>query len=189
MMSTGIIVPIISIFWIVSEIVLARFRQSGPDASKLDRSSLRMLWTTIALSVSFGVFLGVRGIGSVSTGSTLIAWFGLILIFIGLGVRWTAILTLRKSFTVDVSIRSDQRIVDKGIYRFVRHPAYAGSLLSFLGLGVSFSNWMSAPVIFFPILLAFLYRIRIEERALLIFLGDGYIPYCASTKRLIPGLY
>ena len=115
--------------------------------------------------------------------------FGIVLIIVGLAVRWAAILTLRKYFTVDVAILSDHKIVMTGLYRYVRHPAYLGSLLSFLGLGISFSNWLSALVIFVPITGAFVYRIRVEERALDASLGDAYRQYQTSTKRLIPGIF
>ena len=114
---------------------------------------------------------------------------GMVLIVAGLAVRWVAILTLRKYFTVDVAISSDHKVVMTGLYRYVRHPAYLGSLLSFLGLAISFSNWLSAVVIFFPITGAFIYRIKVEEEALEAFFGDAYRQYCSSTRRLIPGVF
>jgi protein-S-isoprenylcysteine O-methyltransferase Ste14 len=114
---------------------------------------------------------------------------GIVLIIAGLAVRWTAILTLRKYFTVDVAIINDHKVVMTGLYKHVRHPAYLGSLLSFLGLAISFSNWLAALVMFVPITGAFLYRIKVEEKALDAFLGDAYRQYCSSTKRLIPGIF
>jgi protein-S-isoprenylcysteine O-methyltransferase Ste14 len=118
-----------------------------------------------------------------------VRWFGLFLIVTGLAIRWVAIVTLGKYFAVDVSIRSDHKVITTGVYRFVRHPAYSGTILSFLGLGLSFSSWISTLVIVLPIVVAFVYRIRIEERALAGFLGNEYVRYCTTTKRMIPGLY
>jgi protein-S-isoprenylcysteine O-methyltransferase Ste14 len=40
-----------------------------------------------------------------------------------------------------------------------------------------------------PIIGAFLWRVRIEERALLGALGEQYRPYMRRTKRLIPFIY
>jgi protein-S-isoprenylcysteine O-methyltransferase Ste14 len=114
---------------------------------------------------------------------------GIVLIVAGLAVRWLAILTLRKYFTVDVAIREDHKVVMTGLYRYVRHPAYLGSLLSFLGLAISFSNWLAALVTFLPITGAFIYRIKVEEKALDDFFGEAYRRYCSSTKRLIPGVF
>ena len=104
-------------------------------------------------------------------------------------VRWLAIISLKHQFTVDISITRNHQLVTKGIYRFVRHPAYAGSLLSFFGLGLFFANYLSILIIFIPICAAFLYRIRVEEKALLDNFGEEYANYCASTKRLIPEIF
>lgn len=189
-MNFYIIIILISFVWILSEVILAKIKHSKTTDSKdLDKSSLRFLWMTIIVCVSIGVSLGIRGIGFISENPLFISSLGLILIVLGLIVRWTAILTLRRYFTVNVSILSDHRIIDKGIYGIIRHPAYAGSLLSFLGLGLSFSNWLSMLVIFTPVLVVFIYRMRIEEKALVGFFGEEYTSYCKTTKRLIPKIY
>ena len=191
-MNISIIFIFISLVWIISEVVLARVKHSKTEDSKeLDKSSLRFLWITIIICIFIGVFLGVWRIGwrIGYIPVKFISLIGLVLIILGLIVRWTAILTLKKYFTVDVSIQSNHKIIDKGIYKFIRHPAYAGSLLSFLGLGLAFSNWVSTLVIFIPILVAFIYRIRVEEKALIQAFGGEYINYSKVTKRLIPMIY
>ncbi len=191
-MNLSLIFLLISLVWIISEVILARVKHSKTEDSKgLDKSSLRFLWITIIICVFIGVFLGVWRIGW-KIGYIpvkFISLIGLVLIVLGLIVRWTAILTLKKYFTVDVSIQSNHKIIDKGIYKFIRHPAYTGSLLSFLGLGLAFSNWLSTLVIFMPVLIAFIYRIRVEEKALIQAFGGEYINYSKATKRLIPKLY
>jgi protein-S-isoprenylcysteine O-methyltransferase Ste14 len=83
----------------------------------------------------------------------------------------------------------DHRIVREGIYRFIRHPAYAGSICSFIGLGVFFGNYLSVIVIGLPVTAAFLHRIRIEEKVLTAQFANEYADYSSSTKRLIPGIY
>jgi protein-S-isoprenylcysteine O-methyltransferase Ste14 len=191
-MNLSIIFHLISLVWIISEVILTIVKHSKTEDSKeLDKSSLRFVWITIVICVFIGVFLGVWRIawriGYIPV--KFISLIGLILIVLGLIVRWTAILTLKKYFTVDVSILKEHKIIDKGIYKFIRHPAYAGSLLSFLGLGLAFSNWLSTLVIFIPILIAFIYRIRVEEKALIQAFGDEYLNYSKTTKRLIPKIY
>lgn len=189
-MNIGIIIISISFAWILSEVILARIKYSRTkESKKLDKTSLRFLWITIILSVSLGVFLGVRGIGFIAIQPQLISVSGIFLIILGLVIRWVAILTLKKYFTVNVSILSNHQLINTGIYRFIRHPAYAGSLLSFLGLGLSFSNWLSTLVILIPILAVFIYRIRVEERVLTQALGNEYIIYSKVTKRIIPKIY
>jgi protein-S-isoprenylcysteine O-methyltransferase Ste14 len=188
-MDLRIIVIIVSILWVGSEIILARTKRSQSTDLRFDKSSLRVLWVTIAIGVNLGILLSFQRIGYFGNGSRIFPIAGLILIVCGLVVRWIAIVSLKHQFTVDVSITKDHRIIRKGIYRFVRHPAYAGSLLSFFGLALFFANYLTMLIMFLPICSAFLYRIRVEERALIDNFGDEYVNYCASTKRLIPGIF
>lgn len=188
-MDFGIIIIPVSVIWLGSEIILSRTKRSHPSDTRFDKSSLRIIWITIAVSVNLGILLAFQPIGSLGNESRTLRATGIALIICGVIVRWLAILSLKERFTVDVAITKGHRIVREGLYRFVRHPAYLGSLLSFLGLGIFFSNYVSLVVIFVPICLAFLYRIKIEERVLAATFGDDYLAYCASTKRLIPGIF
>ncbi len=188
-MDLSVIINIVSVLWLGSEIVLSRIKRSLPTDARFDNSSLRVLWITILTSVTIGVLLGFQRVGYFGGGSSTFPIIGLILIVGGLLVRWIAIFSLRRQFTVDVAITKDHRIVNQGIYRFVRHPSYSGSILSFCGLGICFANVFSLSVIFLPICAAFLYRIRVEEKALIDAFGDEYVRYCASTMRLIPWVY
>jgi protein-S-isoprenylcysteine O-methyltransferase Ste14 len=62
-------------------------------------------------------------------------------------------------------------------------------LLAFLGLGVSFGNWVSLLAVLIPTVLAFMQRIAIEEKVLRRALGESYVRYIARTKRLLPFVY
>lgn len=188
-MNLGTIVILVSALWLGSEITLARMKHSQTTDAQLDKSSMRTLWITILVSVNLGVLVGFQRIGHIEPGPRIFPIAGITLIICGLFVRWFAILSLKHQFTVDVSIRKNHRMVKEGIYRFVRHPAYAGSLLSFFGLGFCFSNYLSILIISVPICLAFLHRVRIEEEALIHAFGSEYLDYRASTKRFIPGIY
>jgi len=155
----------------------------------MDQSSLRLLWLTILGSIALGFVLSRYHLGAMSDNENQVLMSGLALIVVGLVVRWTAILSLWSYFTVDVSIDDTHRLVTTGIYKFVRHPAYTGSLLSFVGLGLVFLNWLSLVIIVLPITIAFVYRIKVEEQALVAFFGDQYVRYCETTRRLIPKIY
>ena len=108
---------------------------------------------------------------------------------IGLIIRWIAILKLKESFSVDVSAKKDQKIIKEGIYKFVRHPSYLGSLLSFFGLSLMFTNVFTIFIITIPIAISFLHRIKIEEKVLTNVIGDEYFEYSKRTKKLIPFVY
>jgi protein-S-isoprenylcysteine O-methyltransferase Ste14 len=185
----SILIFLLYALWLGSEIALSRIKLAGPADRKLDSSSLRILWITITLSITAGVFFGLGNVGQFGNRSPVFPAAGTVLILLGLVIRWVAILSLKQQFTVDVAITAGHRLVREGIYGIVRHPSYAGGLISFLGLGISFSNYISLIVIFVPICAAFVHRIKVEEKVLMEAFGNEYARYCATTKRLIPGIY
>jgi protein-S-isoprenylcysteine O-methyltransferase Ste14 len=180
---------IVSLIWFISEVSLSLLKRSSTGSKNLDRSSLRILWITIFISINTGVFLAMSGIGRLNFYARETYFIGLFFVLTGLLLRWIAIFQLRKYFTVNVSIREDHQLIQKGLYRYLRHPSYSGSLLSFLGLALVFNNWLTFLIIFLPILFAFLYRISVEEAELQKSFGKNYLAYAQGTKKLIPGIY
>jgi protein-S-isoprenylcysteine O-methyltransferase Ste14 len=174
----------------VSEISLTIFKRANKRMARVeDRGSMRALWTAIGLGVGLAVACQWLPAARIRVPYRILGPLALALFLAGFAIRWTAILALGKLFTVDVAIRQDHPLVDTGLYRYVRHPAYLGSWLSFLGLGVFFANWLSLAGLLVPIALAMANRIAKEEKVLLQALGAPYKAYCARTKRLIPGLF
>lgn len=184
-------------FVLAGEVFLMRSRLSGDVSRAADRGSLRMLFVIIFGSVGLGwlaarmapqaTFESLFELGPTAMRGLYGAGLGLFAA--GLGLRWVSVVHLGRLFTYDVAIAADHRVVDTGPYRHVRHPAYAGSLLTFVGLGVCGGNALSLLVLVTPIALAFLRRIAIEEAALVSALGGRYRDYAAKTKRLIPFVY
>ena len=97
-------------------------------------------------------------------------------------------MSLGKFFTVDVAIQEEHILVVRGLYKYVRHPSYAGLLVEFIGLALYFGSWVSLMVIVIPLAGAILYRIRCEETVLREKFGKQYEEYMAHTKALIPGI-
>jgi protein-S-isoprenylcysteine O-methyltransferase Ste14 len=188
-MDIGIVVFSVSMVWLASEILLAFLLRAKPTDIRRDDSSQKILWIVIVISGSAGIFFGVQRLGHVGASSAAFQIAGVVLIVLGMVLRWTAILTLRRQFTVDVAITGHHQLVTWGVYHYLRHPTYAGLLLAFLGVGLSFANCISVAVKVIPIVAAFLHRIRIEERVLMDHFGTEYKNYCASTRRLIPFVY
>ena len=67
---------------------------------------------------------------------------------------------------MDVTIEKDHELVERGPFRVIRHPSYAGVLLAFVGLALSLRNWAALLVILLPIGAAFIHRMNVEEEAL-----------------------
>ena len=174
-----------------SEVALARRRRSSQAVGdrKLDASSLCVLWIVTMTAITLGIWLAMAGIGPRLPLRGIWGWIGLGVFGLGTAVRWWSISHLGRFFTVDVAIAADHRVVDTGPYRLVRHPSYSGLLMQFAGFTLALGNRLSVVVILLPISVALLYRIRVEEAALLSGLGEGYVSYMQRTKRLLPWVF
>lgn len=180
---------IIWILWLFSEIALNRLMHSKSDDKKnKDHGTLWFIWVMIAISISLAVFLTSFENFRIYNLPT-VSLIGLGLIIVGMAFRFYAIYSLGKFFTVDVTIRKDHKLKDDGLYSLIRHPSYTGSLISFIGFGLSLNNWLSLALISLVMIISFARRIRIEERALTEQFGDEYKLYMLKTKRLIPLIY
>ncbi len=78
-------------------------------------------------------------------------------------------------------------VTDRGPYRLVRHPLYAGELVSALGLAIAAGS-VSAVALWLALIGMQVYRARREEQVLLEAL-PGYGEYRARTAALLPGLF
>jgi protein-S-isoprenylcysteine O-methyltransferase Ste14 len=178
------------VLWILLEIVgsgiIPMLRRRGGAISKKDnRSSLsnNLLRVSLYVSIIIAMMLVLNNI------AMLPDWFfypGIFLMVIGILVRQWAIFILGRFFTLTLSVKKDQKVVDYGPYRFIRHPSYLGMFLTVIGIGVALQSWGGILVILVISGLAFGYRIHIEEKFLVSELGDDYIQYTKRTKRLIP---
>ena len=104
----------------------------------------------------------------------------------GVFLRFWSFHTLGRYFTFTVQTSSDQPVISSGPYRVIRHPSYAGLLLIFVAVGVFIGNWWSLAGLIVAVGGGLVFRIRVEERALMQNLGEGYRVYAATHKRLVP---
>jgi protein-S-isoprenylcysteine O-methyltransferase len=183
-----ILLVVIALFPI-SEIALAFVKRSrGRSFQSEDKGSMRLMWLCIALGLVLAIGAEWVPWGRLSLSPSILQPAALTLLVGGLAVRWAAIITLGRLFTVDVAIHSEHAVVERGLYRLMRHPSYTGLLIAFVGLGVFFANWLSIVGLLIPVAIGVLNRVTKEERALLDSLGPAYANYCSRTKRFIPGV-
>ena len=176
--------------YLVSEILLSLTRRSrSKTGTKHDRSTLGIIWLVIAISITAGIFVAQTFRAAALPHGPFLASASVMLFAAGLILRWWAIISLGRFFTVDVTIEKDHELVERGPFRVVRHPSYTGVLLAFVGLALSLRNWAALLIILVPIGAAFLHRMNVEEDALSRALGSRYAEYMKRTKRLVPFIY
>jgi protein-S-isoprenylcysteine O-methyltransferase Ste14 len=181
--------------FLLSEILINVFKRGDKSRSNIrsGKISNAMIMTvglsSIVLGTTIGFLSKFMDIRWLFSPDYYISSLGLLLIIIGVVVRWSAVLTLSKYFTVDVTIMDDHRLIRSGVFKYLRHPSYFGLLIAVLGLGVTMVNWLSIIIMLVPHCVIIILRINEEERALEGRFGSDYEDYRRNTKRLIPFIY
>lgn len=163
-----------------------QWRQRRAEATKRDRGSFALLMTGTAA----GLFLLVSAPALVPAAAIrppgAAFAVGMALFVGGFGMRRWSEMTLGRYFTFQVMTSAEQPVITSGPYRFVRHPGYTGVLLILLGSGLVTGNWIGLAGWTLLVMVPLLYRIHVEEHALLSAVGDRYRTYAMGHKRLIP---
>ena len=115
-----------------------------------------------------------------------VQYIGLLLIPAGLAVREWAIIKLGRFFSRTVQIEPGHKLITDGPYRWIRHPAYTGMVLIYLGIALAIGTWLGGVVTLGLMLAATMYRIGIEEQVLIDTFGNEYRDYMKRTWRLFP---
>jgi protein-S-isoprenylcysteine O-methyltransferase Ste14 len=106
----------------------------------------------------------------------------------GLGVAMLGRLQLGRNWAniEDAQVLPDQQVVQSGVYRYVRHPIYAGDLLMLTGLQLALNSWLVLAVLLpFGVVL----KRTAAEEGLLVERFPEYSQYQQRTKRLIPFVF
>jgi protein-S-isoprenylcysteine O-methyltransferase Ste14 len=175
--------------WVGTEMVLSsRLRASRKEAGNHDRRTLVVIWFTTVSSI------GLAALIAYFTDFPIVRvpefrYVGIAVILLGMLLRIVSIVTLGRFFTYNVAIREGHALITTGVYRWVRHPAYTGLLISFSGYGLALNNWVGLAVAFLPVFCVMIRRIKIEEVALASEFGDVYTAYQRNSRRLLPWIY
>jgi protein-S-isoprenylcysteine O-methyltransferase len=110
---------------------------------------------------------------------------GLVILLAGLALRVWSMQTLAASSTRTLRVTNEQQVNDRGPYKRVRHPDYAGSLLVWSGFSLASGSPAVVASVAALIGPAYVHRIAAEERLLGVQLL-GYDAYRARTARLVP---
>lgn len=119
----------------------------------------------------------------------LISFLGNLIMVAGLFIRIFATRTLKEYYTRTLKIQDNQKIVDFGLYKYLRHPGYLGVILLWTGAGLSANSYFVFIVVTLITIIVYHYRMNSEEEMLIEAFGEKYQNYKAKTWRLIPMIY
>ena len=177
--------------WVAFEIGLViRDNSRGKGKITIDKSTRYFNFIAITIGITAAAILNGFSKFYFPGGRTNIVFFiGISIMLIGMALRFWSVFTLGKAFRTTIEIDKDQKVVSNGPYKLIRHPSYSGWLLICCGYGIAVQNWLSLLAAVILPLVALLYRIRIEEAALVSSFGSEYLEYQKHTKKLIPWVW
>jgi hypothetical protein len=112
-------------------------------------------------------------------------WILFSVVVLGIVFAWWARLHLGKLWSGRVTRKEGHRVVDTGPYGLVRHPIYAGIILSAFATGIA-ERRLLAVLGAVVIAVGYWLRSRLEERFLSAELGPAYEDYARQVPMLIP---
>jgi len=186
--------PVCLVFWLAYVWVffpewqlVRRSRRSPAARGAQDAGSLRVIICGNGLAVAAAFLLAFTARGAVMTAAKSPAYYAGVVMIVAAGLlRRHCFRMLGARFTGAVDVAPGQQVVERGAYRWVRHPSYTAGMLLFAGIGLALGNWASLAVAIVIPLLAYSYRVAVEERALLATIGMPYEVYRTRTRRYIP---
>lgn len=112
---------------------------------------------------------------------------GLLLVILGVFTSISARKTLSHNWThaAEYQIKKDHELVTKGVYRYIRHPIYAGLLVAYTGAELILQSYLFI-IVFLVIFLLIYIQGKQEEKILLKHFGKKYEEYMKKTKMLFP---
>jgi protein-S-isoprenylcysteine O-methyltransferase Ste14 len=123
-----------------------------------------------------------------TTDEIVTPYVGLALLTVGGVLRTAPMFVLGRRFTGIVAIQEGHRLETGGLYRYIRHPSYAGMLLYVAGYVLVFRCWLGLLLVA-ALLAVLVARMNAEEALLEGEFGEEYASYKRRTWRLVPRVY
>lgn len=175
----------ISVLWLV-EFIVFRNRETG-QGDPVEKKTFFGILLSLAATIAAGFWL--QELGGVESAVAVLKPVGLVLLALGIFLRFWGIIHLKSQFTRHVTVRKGDTIVSSGPYRKLRHPLYTGLLLIGIGMALYFTSPLAAIVGGLVLAYALSKRIKHEEALLVEKFGPEYKEWMKQRARLIPYIY
>jgi protein-S-isoprenylcysteine O-methyltransferase Ste14 len=166
--------------WIISAF------SAKPSRERQSRSS--RLATLGYLILTFLLLAGRLGLNArVLPNAPVLRLMGDVITFVGLVIALWARFALGANWSGTITFKEGHELIERGPYRFVRHPMYTGLLLMILGTAVALGSLSGL----LALLLGFTgmwRKLKREEALLTKHFPDAYPRYMSRTKALVPFL-
>ena len=177
----------LALFFAEAIILGATFRRRAPprkaELTKAQKASSLLNGLVIIFALLTIPLFGYAGIAPLPDWTY---YLGLALLLVGLAIIPWAGQTLGRNYSPHALVYQGHQLVERGPYRFVRHPIYTAGFLLIVGWGLMAQSWAAVVLVAIAGAIGTAYRIRVEEKVLVAEFGEQYKSYSRRVKRLIP---
>jgi len=170
-----------------------RARAAGPSranhSTRLDKALIGLV--AIGQMVLPLVYLFTPWLDGASYAEPPDAWpaAGALVWAAGLWLFWRAHAELGTWWSITLEIRPNHQIVQRGVYRFMRHPMYAAFLLFALAQALLLPNAVAGMGALVAVGILCIVRIPREEAMMCEVFGPAYRDYMQATGGVVPRLF
>jgi protein-S-isoprenylcysteine O-methyltransferase Ste14 len=164
-------------------------RRQGPSSPQKATNNTPFLQIVKAgkIAITLGLFvqLFLPDILPITDNTLVPRVAGMMLFTFGLLIAILARLELGNNWS-DIEtgqVKQDHMLVNRGVYRYIRHPIYTGDLAMLLGFELCLNSWLVIAVVIIAV--PTIYK-AVREEKVLAETVTGYQAYREQTKRFIP---
>ena len=174
--------------WILLSAILINFYFSQKHQVQIEKRSVVETGSMLGFFILM-IALVYFKIGSLKTGinlASVLAAIGTILIASGTLINIKGRLNLKQNWGNQIKIYEDHCLIQKGIYKYIRHPLYSSTILMIYGFSLLFINYLvfiANTIIFIPFMI---YRARQEDRLLSQYFKEQFDDYQTNTGLFLP---
>lgn len=116
------------------------------------------------------------------TDNFIVHFIGILFSFIGVMVFIQAMVSMKTSWRVGIDKNTKTSLVTYGIYKYSRNPAFVGFDIMFVGLFLTYPNFLILVLLMLNVFA--IHRLILqEEKHLQSMFNEEYISYCKKTPR------
>jgi protein-S-isoprenylcysteine O-methyltransferase Ste14 len=172
--------------WIVVGLIRGRGNYRRATGKRLGLVELMTIPEAFVLAViTYLLFINRTVPAHVGGAALLAAVSGAALAALGLVISVWAFLSLT-TMSVGHYVLKEQAVVEKGPYRWVRHPVYLGVFLIWFAVAITFQSTSTFLIAALYVVPAYALYIRSEEQMMAASYGAQYVNYCRRVGMLIP---
>jgi protein-S-isoprenylcysteine O-methyltransferase Ste14 len=174
---------IILFFWGMTEIIFQYIYKRGRNKNLIDVTFYFVTMPFFLLSITPCFFILLDDYVPSAINFTLF----LSIFFLAIIIKIEGYIDLSNQFSAKVELKSNHKLIKSGIYKYIRHPLYLGSILMCLSCFIYFISYITL-ILTITTYVGIFIRVQKEEKYLMENL-QGYKDYCASVKRFIPKIF